>query len=63
MYLGIAIIRVPNGFDYSNLLEEESFTVQNGTEVPASTPIGEVNDTQNASQMQGRNIFSKSIIV
>ncbi|KAB7507825.1 Solute carrier family 12 member 3 [Armadillidium nasatum] len=38
MYLGLAILRVPNGLDYSHMLEEENQTLPNGTEVPSPTP-------------------------
>ncbi|KAL7639363.1 UNVERIFIED_CONTAM: hypothetical protein RMT77_009864 [Armadillidium vulgare] len=52
MYLGLAILRVPNGLDYSHMLEEENQTLPNGTEVPSPTPVGvDSNNIQNTSQM------------
>ncbi|KAB7507823.1 Solute carrier family 12 member 2, partial [Armadillidium nasatum] len=51
MHLGLAILRVPNGFDYSHMLEDENLTLPNGNEAPSQTPAGgDANNAQNEAQ-------------
>ena len=61
MYLGIAILRVPQGLDYSNIIEDNDTPIlSNGTaapEVPTPNVVEneEVNRNQSASQLsQGK---------
>ncbi|KAL7639365.1 UNVERIFIED_CONTAM: hypothetical protein RMT77_009866 [Armadillidium vulgare] len=51
MHLGLAILRVPNGFDYSHMLEDENLALPNGNEAQSQTPAGgDANNAQNEAQ-------------
>ena len=59
MYFGIAILRVPNGLNYSQYIEEDDLhLMNNGTDVPTPTTNenDEITRNQSASQLsQGKN--------
>lgn len=59
MYFGVAILRVPQGLDYSQVVEDEDTpVVMNGNETTGAAVAEEIKRNQSAGQLsQGKVAF------
>lgn len=60
MYYGVAILRVPQGLDYSQIVEDEDTpVVMNGNETTGAAVAEEIKRNQSAGQLsQGKDSLS-----